>query len=659
MLKTPRYHALIVCISAAIRLEFQSYLHSILGKYISFDTIDLYQVHTPSQITGYQCILFSSAYVKSAFPLQVPEDVTQLICTRTFNHAFLDQIIRIPPGERVYLVNDVGESIPTLIEQFREAGITQYQFIPYYPGCGETDESIQYAVTVGEPQLVPAYIKNVVNIGNRIIDISTINELCVCFHLPASLSNQITQGYINRILQITKLTGTYYSNYIFSHQLLQAVIQNLSQGICLISSEGEITMMNRQFSLDLEIQESNACGKQFSDLLPAKYSSLTFCQSADYELENKKGSILGLSILELSLPNHSPLYLITSKNTPLSQDEERRLAFKRADSQEAHFLNNGFSNILTATVQVKNMLEYARRLALYDFPVLIQGESGTQKKMIAAAIHRASNRRQKPLAVFHSFCEPPEKGTLGHQLTGVLNSSDKGTLLIQRAELLSLEMQDLLIEVLQNSSQETPFFQSRPLSNFRIIATAGHDLYEDVLNGAFREELFFLLNTASIDTIPLRERRKDIPLLMEHFFQNLFHDTNLRLKDIISPSLMDFLLSYDYPGNVQELLNLTRFFFTNYAAHPLILSQLPSYIRKRLKKPLSGQSAVKNSILSLIAASPRIGRSGIKEVLTLRGNVLSEGKLRSILKELSDEGLIKINRTRGGCEITELGMTLL
>ena len=142
MLKMPRYHALIVCISAAIRLEFQSYLHSILGKYISFDTIDLYQVHTPSQITGYQCILFSSAHVKSAFPLQVPEDVTQLICTRTFNHAFLDQIIRIPPGERVYLVNDVGESIPTLIEQFREAGITQYQFIPYYPGCGETDESI-------------------------------------------------------------------------------------------------------------------------------------------------------------------------------------------------------------------------------------------------------------------------------------------------------------------------------------------------------------------------------------------------------------------------------------------------------------------------------------------------------------------------------------
>lgn len=659
MQKMPKYHALIVSISSAIRLEFQTYLHSILGKYISFDTIDLYQVHTPSQITGYQCILFSSAHVKSDFPLPIPEDVEQLICTRTFNHAFLDQIIRIPPGERVYLVNDVCESIPILIEQFREAAITQYQFIPYYPGCGETDESIQYAVTVGEPQLVPTHIKNVVNIGNRIIDISTINELCVCFHLPASLSNQITKGYINRILQITKLTGTYYSNYIFSHQLLQAVIQNLSLGICLMSSEGEITMMNRQFSLDLEMPEDNACGKQFSDLLPARYSAFHFCQSADYKLESKKGSILELSILELSLPNHSPLYLITSKNTPLSREGELKLPYKMAGSQEASFLNNGFSNILTASVQVKSLLEYARRLALYDFPVLIQGESGTQKKMIAAAIYKSSNRRQQPFAVLHSFSETSEKGTLSHQLTGFLNSADKGTLLIERAEHLSLEMQDLLIDVLQNGGQENPFYQSLTLPNYRIIATAGHDLYEDVLNGTFREELFFLLNTASIDTIPLRERRNDIPLLMEHFFQNLFHDSNLRLKDIISPSLMDFLLSYDYPGNVQELLNLTRFFFTSYAAHPLILSQLPSYIRKRLQKPLSGQSAIKNSVLSLIAASPRIGRNSIKEALNEKGTDISEGKLRTLLKELSGEGLIKINRTRGGCEITELGMTAL
>lgn len=655
--QTPEYHVLIVCKNAAIRLEFQTYLHSILGKYISFDTIDLYQVHALSQITGYQCILFSSVPVQSEFPLHIPDEVTQLICTRTFNHAFLDQIIRIPPGETVYLVNDVYESIPIIIQQFREAGITQYNFVPYYPGCGEADESIHYAITVGEPQLVPPHVKNVTNIGNRIIDISTINELCACFHLPSSLTNQITQGYINRILQITKLTGTYYRNYIFSGQLLQAVIRNLSAGMCLMSSEGEITMMNKPFSNDLGMQESNASGKPFTSFLPDRYASFNFCRSADYKLENQDGSPLELSVLELSLPNNPPLYLITSKRGPLPQGQAQ--SEKQVSNPESFRISNDFSNILTVSGQVKNMLEYARRLALYDFPVLIQGESGTQKKMIAAAIHKTSNRRQQPLAVFQSFHETPGKGTLSHQLTEFLNTANKGTLLIDRPEHLSLEMQDLLIEVLQSNSRENLPYRYPYVSNLHIIATAGHDLYEDVLKGAFREELFFLLNAASIDTIPLRERREDISLLMEHFFQNLFHDSNLRLKDIISPSLMEFLLNYDYPGNVQELLNLSRYFFTNYAAHPLILSQLPSYIRKRLQKPLAEQSAVRNAILSAVASSPRIGRGGIKEILAGKGTDLSEGKLRSLLKDLSDEGLIQINRTRGGCEITELGMTFL
>lgn len=645
MQKTPKYHALIVCISASIRLEFQTYLHSILGKYISFDTIDLYQVHSPSQISGYQCILFSSLHVQSKFPLPIPDHVEQIVCTRTFNHVFLDQIIKIPSDETVYLVNDVYETIPLIIEQFRDAGITQYHFVPYYPGCGPADESIEYAITVGEPQLVPPNIRNVINIGNRIIDISTINELCSCFHLPASLTNQITHSYINRILQITKLTGTYYSNYVFSRQLLQAIIRNLSSGICLMSSKGEIIMMNKYFSADLEMPEADACGKQLADFLPEQYGSMDFCKSADYRLRSNRGTLLELNILELSLPGQPPHYLITSKSS--SEAESSKM---QPDFPEPYSLNQRFLSILTASTQVKNLLEYARRLALYDFPILIQGESGTQKKMIATAIHQTSNRRLQPFVVLSS--SSPD-------LFKQLSTTDHGTLLIDHVEHLSLEMQDLLIDVLQTRCLESPQYSNSKALSFRIIVTSGHDLYEDVLNGTFRDELFFLLNTTVIDTIPLRERRKDIPLLMEHFLQNLFHDSNLLLKEVISPSLMEFLLQYDYPGNVQELYNLARYFFTAYAAHPLILSQLPSYIKKRMQKPLSQQSALKNSILSLIASSPRIGRSSLKEILDERGTVLSEGALRTLLKELSADGLIQINRTRGGCEITELGLASL
>ncbi len=657
MSNPPSNHVLIVAINPAIRAEFQAYLHSVLGKHISFDTIDLFQVRTPSHIAGYQCILFSSEKVQSLFPFPISEEITQLVCSRTFNHAFLDQIIQIPPNERVYLVNDAYESIPPLMEQLKEAGITQYHFLPCYPGFQEIDKSIQYAITLGEPQLVPEHIKNVINIGNRIIDISTINELCYLFHLPSNLSNQITQGYINRILQISKLTGTYYSNYVHSSQLLQTVFQNLPIGICLVGRDGKISTMNRQFFIDLGIPETDSKDRKLSFFLPSPYKSLDFFRNADYRAENKNGEPLELSSLDISLPNHAPLCLITSKKTlPVSKEEESDTEIMEHEPEAPGPSSYGFSRIITSSLQVKATLEYARRLALYDFPVLIQGETGTQRKTIALAIHKASNRRQYPLAFLHSFSLVQGMESPSCQLKAFLSSIKGGTLVIDRAEHLSLDMQDLLLDILQAEEYENGF---SPLSGLRIITICGHDLYEDVLKGSFRNELFFYLNTVSLDTLPLRERKDDIPLLMDYFFQNFIHSPNLLLKDIISPNLMEFLLSYDYPGNIQELRNLIRFFLTSYSAHPLILSNLPAYIKKEFKKPLDEQSAVRHSILSVVSSSPRIGRSAIREVLEKQGCYLSDGRLRGILKELSEEGLIQVNRTRGGCEITELGMTIL
>ena len=191
----------------------------------------------------------------------------QIICTRTFNHACLDQIIRIPPGERVYIVNDTYDSIVTIMDQLKEAGWCSTGLSPLsrmhpgrrvHPLCHHR----------GRAQLVPSHITNVIDIGNRIIDISTVNELCEYFHLPASLSNQITKSYVNSIMQIAKLTSAYYQDYIYSRQLLQTVISNLPIGLCLLSVRGEINMVNRRFSMDLELPETGTTGRNLSQFLP-------------------------------------------------------------------------------------------------------------------------------------------------------------------------------------------------------------------------------------------------------------------------------------------------------------------------------------------------------------------------------------------------------
>lgn len=647
-----KHFVLIVSINQTIRLEFQTYLHNILGNYISFDTIGLEQVREPAQLKGYQCILFSSSLVQSEFPLPIPENVAQIVCTRTFNHAFLDQIIRIPPGERVYIVNDTCESIVTIIEQLENAGVIQYQFEPYYPGCPHTDESIHYAITIGEPHLVPKHITNVIDIGNRIIDISTVNELCEYFQLPASLSNQITSSYVNSILQIARLSSTYYQDYIYSHQLLQTVISNLPLGLCLLSARGEIIMANRRFSIELELPETGTSGHGLTQFLPQPWKGTDFCHSADYRISNRSGEQLLLSSLELLLPNHEPLYLLTNMSAPaLSEGSPEQISSTGSLSADSRHTDRIISGITTISPSVKEILNYARRLSLYDFPVLIQGESGTQKKLIAETIHKLSARRQKPL-IYLSM--PLESSA---QLLNLFEAANHGTLLIDSADKLPPDIQGLLAGTLQKNRTGNLSGFSSSTFDVRIIATSIQDLYQCVENETFNSELFFLLNAAIVDTIPLREHSEDIPLLLEQFFRELFHNNSLKLHDILSPSLLNFLLDYHYPGNVQELYNLAQYFFSRYAAHPLILAQLPSYIRKRMNIPCQSQNPLRLKVLSIIAASPRIGRGGLKQALADADLDISDGRLRGLLKELSDESLIRINRTRGGCEITELGLT--
>ena len=105
-----------------------------------------------------------------------------------------------------------------------------------------------------------------------------------------------------------------------------------------------------------------------------------------------------------------------------------------------------------------------------------------------------------------------------------------------------------------------------------------------------------------------------------------------------------------------QIFLFSRYFFSLYSAHPLVLSQLPSYIRSRVNQPVSESSVLKNQVLSLIAETPRIGRGTILTALTEKEIAVSDGKLRGLLKELAEEGLIRVGRTRSGCEITELGL---
>lgn len=633
--------------------EFQSYLHSVLGEYLTFNTLLREQATDPSLFRGYQCVLFPSVRAMETFPLTLDSSILQLPCDRVFNHMFLDKIIQIPPHERVYLVNDDKYSTLAIISQLEECGITQYDFVPFYPGCKDTESDIQFAITAGEPQLVPSRIPNVLDIGNRIIDISTILQLCEYFNIPLQTVNRVSRNYVNQILHTVKTSETYYTNYVQTEQLMQVILFSLPIGICLFGADGRIQFMNAKFAHAFSLPSSNFEGQPFSECLPPAYADTAFDRNGDWTilLSDQKTQIT-LSVLSMVFPDTEPVFLAF---LPESRSMEMSVSKDEKTEESTFFASSRtFSLSLSHADSVQNLMAQARHLALFDFPILIQGESGTQRRTLARAIHNFSRRHHYPFSVLHS----PGNDLTEASLLRLLAETNHGTLVLSQVDRFPLSIQDLLVNVLTNVHGN--FFSAPETRRFdvRIIAIADDNLYKKVEKGTFLRELFHLLSASELQTVPLRRRREDIPDLLNYFLLQFFHNTDMTFDRIFSEGLLRFLKEYAYPGNIHELYNLSCSLFTRYSSHKLQLSDLPTYLRSRQMADVS-LTDLQYQVLSFVSTHPKAGRLAIKNGLADGETFVSEAALRTVLGELSSAGYLIVHRTKGGCEISELGRMVL
>lgn len=595
--------------------EFQSYLHSVLGEYLTFNTLLREQATDPSLFRGYQCVLFPTARAMETFPLTLDSSILQLPCDRVFNHMFLDKIIQIPPHERVYLVNDDRYSALAIISQLEECGVTQYDFVPFYPGCKDTESDIQFAITAGEPQLVPSRIPNVLDIGNRIIDISTILQLCEYFNIPLQTVNRVSRNYVNQILHTVKTSETYYTNYVQTEQLMQVILSSLPIGICLFGADGRIQFMNAKFAHAFSLPSSNFEGQPFSECFPPAYADTAFDRNGDWTilLSDQKTQIT-LSVLSIVFPDTEPVFLAflpEGRSTEMSVPKDEK-------TEESTFFASSrtFSLSLSHADSVHNLMAQARHLALFDFPILIQGESGTQRRTLARAIHNFSRRHHYPFSVLHS----PGNDLTEASLLQLLAETNHGTLVLSQVDRFPLSIQDLLVNVLTNVHGN--FFSAPETRRFdvRIIAIADDNLYKKVEKGTFLRELFHLLSASELQTVPLRRRREDIPDLLNYFLLQFFHNTDMTCDRIFSEGLLRFLKEYAYPGNIHELYNLSCSLFTRYSSHKLQLSDLPTYLRSRQMADVS-LTDLQYQVLSFVSTHPKAGRLAIKKRTGRRRNL--------------------------------------
>ena len=274
----------------------------------------------------------------------------------------------------------------------------------------------------------------------------------------------------------------------------------------------------------------------------------------------------------------------------------RRLQEHRALAEENLRLKaqlvdrHGFHHIVGKSPAMQKVYENIEIVCQCDCTVLINGDTGTGKELVADAIHYNGTRKDGPLvkvscaALSRDVLESELFGHVAGAYTGAardrqgrFEQADGGTIFLDEVDDIPLESQVKLLRVLESREFERVGDGATRKTDVRIVAATKQDLQELVAAGKFRDDLFYRLNVVPIDLPPLAERREDIPLLVSHFL-NQFGESPLE----IPPETLDLLLSYSWPGNVRELKNLIERLALVHRGETIGVTDLPPEIQGAL-----------------------------------------------------------------------------
>ncbi|MEW6481781.1 MAG: sigma-54 dependent transcriptional regulator [bacterium] len=312
--------------------------------------------------------------------------------------------------------------------------------------------------------------------------------------------------------------------------------------------------------------------------------------------------------------------------------EKKRLIKENIELKQELKKRYRFDQIVGRSGKMRDLLRLVEKVAPTDTMVLIRGETGTGKELIAQAIHHNSKRSEKPLVVVHCATLPStllESELFGYErgaFTGAekekpgrFELADKGTIFLDEIGEMALEIQAKLLRVLQYKEFVRLGGVKTTKVDVRIIAATNKDLEEALKKGEFREDLYYRISTFPIFLPPLRERKEDISDLIYHF---LHHQ-----EDRISKEAISSLAEYDWPGNVRELENVIEQAQVLAQDSMITPDHLSIYIRERRKGPLSLE--IPDSGLSLAKIEEDLVKEALKKA---GGNKTKAAKLLGITR---------------------------
>lgn len=244
----------------------------------------------------------------------------------------------------------------------------------------------------------------------------------------------------------------------------------------------------------------------------------------------------------------------------------REVSYLRSELERYH----PFEKMVGNDKAIRAIFDLISTISKSDGPVLIQGESGTGKELVARALHNLNSKEKRPFVVINCAAIPStlmESEIFGHirgaytgatsTTLGKLELAHRGTVFLDDIDTLDINMQGKLLRVIQEKEFERLGSTKVIRFDSRFVAASNRDLRELISQGMFREDLFYRLNVFPVKIPPLRERKGDIPLLLDHFLELHYRKTGKPAKRF-SKEAINFLRKYDWPGNVRELENLVE-----------------------------------------------------------------------------------------------------
>ncbi|MCT4631677.1 MAG: sigma 54-interacting transcriptional regulator [Firmicutes bacterium] len=608
-----------------------------------------------------------STYV--AVKKYLSKDSKIVIITPTITVEQFERINSIAEGKKVMVVNYSSEMTMETIALFNQIGLKHLELIPVYPGVKNIPD-IDIAVTPGEPQHVPDRVKTVIDVGHRVLDTRTIVDILLKLDMAELLKSEIFLHEFERLKSYSSVKTLLGKTNSLENEF-DSLLNVLDHGIIAIDHNGIIHSFNKRAQEILDIEMDNAIGKTFERVVP----EIPFNQVIEYEkaIEGKLLKINNKNISATVVPviTMKKVTAVLAMINNFTEEEHLQHKLRAQLLGKGHKAKYRFSNIIGDSEAMKNLRKIAQKMAKSDSSVLIMGESGTGKELFAQAMHNESKRNDYQFVAVNCAALPEsllESELFGYEegaftgarkggKPGLFELAHKGTLFLDEIGEMALGLQSRLLRVIQE--REVMRIGSDQVINIdiRLIAATNKNLKVLVKEGKFRQDLYYRLNVLPLRTIPLRDRRDDIPEIIENI------KDELKLKFKFSNESLCHLKKLKWEGNVRELRNYVE--YLAYLDKDIIYPEDMPFLDEEYDEDDfdeyidEEEEFVLKELYTSYKEKSRIGRRSISKRAEENGYFISENEVRKILKTLESKSYVKLSNGRGGTKITQKGISLI